>query len=89
MCVLQNLLISGGKWGNLGSKLPQGEISYPLGREAAMPMTDAKARNAKPKSKQFKIFYTDGLFLLVSSAGAKWWRLKYRLGGKEKLISLV
>src|SRR5512136_1929716 len=53
-----------------------------------MPLTDAKARNAKPKSKQFKIFDTDGLFLLVSPAGGKWWRFKYRLGGKEKLISL-
>jgi len=56
--------------------------------EAAMPLTDAKARNARPKSKQFKIFDTDGLSLLVSPAGGKWWRFKYRLGGKEKLISL-
>lgn len=53
-----------------------------------MPLTDAKARNAKPKSKQLKIFDTDGLFLLVSLAGGKWWRFKYRIGGKEKLISL-
>ena len=53
-----------------------------------MPLSDTKARNAKPKSKQFKIFDTDGLFLLVSPAGGKWWRFKYRLGGKEKLISL-
>ena len=53
-----------------------------------MPMTDAKARNAKPKDKQFKLFDTDGLFLLVSPAGGKWWRFKYRFGGKEKLLSL-
>jgi len=53
-----------------------------------MPLSDTKARKAKPKSKQFKIFDTDGLFLLVSPAGGKWWRFKYRLGGKEKLISL-
>ncbi len=53
-----------------------------------MPLTDAKVRNAKPKSKQFKIFDTDGLFLLISPAGGKWWRFKYRLRGKEKLISL-
>ena len=53
-----------------------------------MPLTDTKARNAKPKRKQFKIFDTEGLFLLVAPAGGKWWRLKYRLGGKEKLISL-
>jgi len=53
-----------------------------------MPMTDTKARNAKPKDKQFKLFDTDGLFLLVSPAGGKWWRFKYRFGGKEKLLSL-
>ena len=53
-----------------------------------MPMTDTKVRNAKPKDKQFKLFDTDGLFLLVSPAGGKWWRFKYRFGGKEKLISL-
>jgi len=53
-----------------------------------MPLTDAKARNAKPKARQFKVFDTDGLFLLVSPSGGKWWRFKYRLDGKEKLISL-
>ena len=53
-----------------------------------MSLTDTKARNAKPKKNQFKLFDTDGLFLLVSPAGGKWWRFKYRLGGKEKLISL-
>jgi integrase len=53
-----------------------------------MPITDTKARNAKPKDKQYKLFDTDGLFLLVSPAGGKWWRFKYRFGGKEKLLSL-
>ena len=53
-----------------------------------MPLSDTKARNAKPKKKQFKLFDTDGLFLLVSPAGGKWWRFKYRFGGKEKLLSL-
>jgi integrase len=53
-----------------------------------MPLTDTKARNAKPKKRQFKLFDTEGLFLLVSPAGGKWWRFKYRLGGKENLISL-
>ncbi|MEW6672327.1 MAG: integrase arm-type DNA-binding domain-containing protein [Thermodesulfobacteriota bacterium] len=53
-----------------------------------MPMTDVKVRNAKPKNKQFKLFDTEGLFLLVTPAGGKWWRFKYRLEGKEKLLSL-
>jgi integrase len=53
-----------------------------------MPLTDTKARNAKPREKQFKLYDTDGLFLLVTPAGGKWWRFKYRFGDKEKLLSL-
>ncbi len=53
-----------------------------------MAITDTKIRNAKPKSKQYKLFDNDGLFLLVVPAGGKWWRFKYRFGGKEKLLSL-
>lgn len=53
-----------------------------------MSLTDTKARNAKPKNKQYKLYDSDGLYLIVSPAGGKWWRFKYRFGGKEKLISM-
>ena len=53
-----------------------------------MPLTDTGIKNAKPQKKQTKLFDSDGLFLLVAPKGGKWWRLKYRLGGKEKLLSL-
>lgn len=53
-----------------------------------MPMNDTKARNAKPKDKQYKLFDNYGLFLLVAPSGGKWWRFKYRFEGKEKLISM-
>jgi integrase len=53
-----------------------------------VPMTDTKARNAKPRDKQYKIYDSDGLFMLVAPAGGKWWRFKYRFAGKEKLMSL-
>ncbi len=53
-----------------------------------MPLTDTKVRNAKSKDKLYKLFDSGGLFLLVSPAGGKWWRFKYRFGGKEKLVSL-
>jgi integrase len=53
-----------------------------------MSLTDTKARNAKPREKQFKLYDTDGLFLLVTPAGGKWWRFKYRFSDKEKLLSL-
>ena len=52
-----------------------------------MPLTDTKIRNAKSKNKQYKMFDTGGLFLIVAPAGGKWWRFKYRFGGKEKLLS--
>ena len=53
-----------------------------------MPLTDIGVRNAKPGSKTVKLFDERGLYLEVSPAGGKWWRLKYRFEGKEKRLSL-
>lgn len=33
------------------------------------------------------MFDGGGLFLYIAPTGGKWWRLKYRFGGKEKLLS--
>ena len=51
-------------------------------------LSDATVRNAKAKSKPYKIADGEGLFLLVVPSGAKYWRLKYFFGGKEKLLAL-
>lgn len=53
-----------------------------------MPLTDTAIRTAKPGAKPAKLFDERGLFLIVTPAGGKWWRLKYRFEGKEKLLSL-
>jgi integrase len=53
-----------------------------------MALTDLKIRNAKPTDKQQKLFDERGLYLLITPAGGKWWRLKYRFGGKEKSLSM-
>ena len=53
-----------------------------------MPLTHAQIRNAKPGPEPTKLADGGGLFLLVAPAGGKWWRLKYRIEGKEKLLSL-
>jgi integrase len=53
-----------------------------------MLLSDPAIRNAKPQAKPVKLFDSGGLFLLVTPNGGKWWRLKYRFGGKEKLLSL-
>ncbi len=53
-----------------------------------MPLSDTAIRAAKPKDKPYKLYDAGGLFIIVTPAGGKWWRFKYRLGGKEKLLSL-
>ena len=53
-----------------------------------MPLSDAAIRNAKPKKKPYKLTDGAGLYLLITPSGGKWWRFKYRLRGKEKLLSL-
>jgi len=52
------------------------------------PLTDKDIQAARPEGRQYSLFDGGGLFLLVTPAGGKWWRLKYRLGGKGKLLSL-
>lgn len=53
-----------------------------------MPLTDTKCKNAKPKEKAYKLSDAGGLFLFVTKAGNKIWRMKYRFpkGGKEKTL---
>jgi integrase len=51
-------------------------------------LTTTAIRNAKPQRTQYKITDGGGLFILIAPSGGKWWRLKYRHGGREKLLSL-
>lgn len=53
-----------------------------------MSLTDTAIRKAKPANKPQRLFDSGGLYLELSPAGGKWWRLKYRFGGKEKRLSL-
>jgi integrase len=53
-----------------------------------MPLTVKEIASAKPLSKPFRLYDSGGLYLEVSPAGGKWWRLKYRVNGKEKRLSL-
>jgi hypothetical protein len=48
--------------------------------------TDVK--NAKPRTNQYKMYDSDGLLLLVTPAGGRLWKLKYRWAGREKSLSL-
>ena len=51
-------------------------------------LSDTRVRGAKPSDTQYKLYDGRGLFLLVTPTGGRRWRLKYRLGEREKLISL-
>lgn len=53
-----------------------------------MPLTDKAVKNAKAGDKPVKLFDGGGMFLLVTPAGQRYWRLKYRVNGKEKLLAL-
>lgn len=53
-----------------------------------MALTDTAIRNAKPGPKPRKLYDERGLYLLLNPNGSRWWRFKYRFGGKEKLLSL-
>lgn len=52
-----------------------------------MLLTDSRIRAARPSDTAKKLFDGGGLFLLMTPAGGKLWRLKYRFQGKEKLLS--
>ncbi|MFN8290184.1 MAG: integrase arm-type DNA-binding domain-containing protein [Chitinophagaceae bacterium] len=51
-----------------------------------MPLSDRQCHAAKPKHKPYKLSDFEGLYLEVVPTGAKYWRLKYRYGGKEKRL---
>ena len=53
-----------------------------------MALSNTAIINAKATEKAYKLYDIDGLFLQVTPNGGKWWRLKYRFDGKEKLLSL-
>lgn len=53
-----------------------------------MPLTETQIKALKPGEKARKVADEKGLYLLVQSGGGKLWRLKYRVGGKEKLLAL-
>jgi hypothetical protein len=53
-----------------------------------MPLSDRQVKQIKPKDKDFKLSDEKGMFLLVKKNGSKYWRLKYRYEGKEKMLAL-
>ena len=42
---------------------------------------------AKPRAKSYKLADGEGLYIEVMPSGSKYWRLKYRISGKEKRLA--
>jgi integrase len=50
-------------------------------------LTDKAVQAARPESRPYKVAAGGGLYLLITPAGSKLWRWKYRSEGREKLMS--
>jgi hypothetical protein len=44
--------------------------------------------NAKPRDKEYVLTDGNGLHLLITPQGSRLWRLRYRFGGKQNMLSL-
>jgi integrase len=53
-----------------------------------MPLTATSVRLAKPKDKDYKLTDGGGMYLLVRTNGAKYWRMAYRFGGRQKTLAI-
>jgi integrase len=53
-----------------------------------MALTNVKVQSAKPASKPVKLTDGGGLYLEVRPTGAKLWRYRYRIGGKENIFAI-
>ncbi|UCQ23739.1 tyrosine-type recombinase/integrase [Edwardsiella piscicida] len=53
-----------------------------------MKLNARQVEASKAKDKPYKLADGGGLYLLVNPNGTKYWRLKYRVAGKEKLLAV-
>ena len=53
-----------------------------------MPLTEIRVKSLKPEEKTKRYFDGGGMYLEVTPKGSKYWRFKYRFGGKEKRLAI-
>ncbi|HQA26089.1 MAG TPA: Arm DNA-binding domain-containing protein, partial [Candidatus Competibacteraceae bacterium] len=53
-----------------------------------MPLTDAKIKGLRPASTLFRVLDEKGLCIEVPPSGALRWRMRYRFGQREQMLSL-
>ena len=75
-------------WGHIWGH--RGHMPQPSPKNAPMPLTNPACISASCPEGKRHARYPDaqGLYLEVLPNGGKYWRLKYRYGGKEKRLAL-
>lgn len=53
----------------------------------AVPLTDLDVKNVKGTDKPRKLADGGGMFLLINPDGARYWRMRYRFAGTERLLA--
>src|SRR6185312_13441296 len=53
-----------------------------------MRLSDTQIRKTAPGPKPQKLSDGDGLYLLIQPNGSRWWRMRYHVNGREKLLSV-
>lgn len=53
-----------------------------------MPLREREIQAAAARDRPYKLADGGGLTLLVQPTGAKWWRFRYRVRGREKMLSM-
>jgi len=53
-----------------------------------MQLTDKSIKAAKTTDKQYKLPDGDGMYLLIHQNGSKYWRLRYKIAGKDNAVAL-
>jgi integrase len=51
-------------------------------------LTDTRIRSARPKARPYKLRDGGGLYLLITPSDSRQWRLRYRVQGRESMVSL-
>ncbi len=51
--------------------------------------TERRCKNAAPRDRPYRLFDGGGPYLEVVRTGAKYRRLKYRYGGREKRLAIA
>ena len=65
-----------------------GILKILLKKYRKMPLNDRQIKHSKPKDKPYKLTDGNGLYLHITPAGGKLWKLDYAIDGKRKTLSI-